>query len=237
MELPNSGESYINPDLPERQRRLGRITLMAVIGPTASGKTTLINRLMERKPGDFHKIVGYTSRPPRSGEIDGVDYHFAEKEQMSEMLNNGEFLQLETLPSGDIYGTTFESYLSSKPNIFTVAAQAMPNFREYGFYSVKPVFVVPDGLSEWNRRILAQGITSAQLPKRLEEAKESFEFALSDGLTKFILNDFIDDAVDRFVQAKDEKEIWLEEIARASAKIIFDQLKLGIVPNLARTIK
>jgi guanylate kinase len=228
MELPKSRESYINSNQTERERWLGRITLWAFVGPTVSGKTTLMNELENRLPNEFVRVVGYTNREIRSNEIDGVDYHFINTEQMRDMHNRGEFLQLECLPSGDVYGTRLDSYHEGRINMFAVAAQALANFRLYGFEKVKPLFIVPDSNLVWRERLNQQGIPIDKIPKRIEEAITSYETALNDDEMQFILSDKIEDALNRIILFINGKKIYDEDRAKITAAINLDKLKLNI---------
>jgi len=76
--------------------------IIAFIGPSASGKTTLQKHL------GLDKIVTHTSRPPRSGEIDGVTYHFSDKEKIINMFEQGLSLQC-TEYYGFYYSTEIKS--------------------------------------------------------------------------------------------------------------------------------
>ena len=54
--------------------------IFTLTGPSGSGKTTLVGQLVEKYPNRVERIVTTTSRPPRPGETDGVDYHFLSRE-------------------------------------------------------------------------------------------------------------------------------------------------------------
>lgn len=76
--------------------------MICILGASAAGKTT-VARELEALCG-YHRIVTYTTRPPRRGEIDGVDYHFVENETYHNMLASGEFLETGSYNGWD-YGT------------------------------------------------------------------------------------------------------------------------------------
>lgn len=217
MELPKPGESYINPNVIARRRALGKVSLLAFVGPTASGKTTIMNEIELRHSNEFKRVVGFTNRPMRLGEADGQDYYFLDNSKMQQMHEQAEFLQLETTPAGDTYGTRLDSYTPKKINMFAVLAQAMPNFREYGFVEVKPVFIVPHSHNFWLELLGSQDIPKHKIAGRKIEAIQSYKFALSDEQTKFILNDYIADAVERVLQASHDESVWNEKQARLIA--------------------
>ena len=78
--------------------------LLVLTGFTASGKDTLMNRLLESGAVD-HQLMSYTTRPPRQGEIDGVDYNFLRNDAFEGMLAKDEFFQYRQVesPKGTYY--------------------------------------------------------------------------------------------------------------------------------------
>jgi len=74
-----------------------------ITGPSGVGKGTLIRGLLERLP-ELELSVSATTRPPRPGERDGVDYHFLTPEEFDRAVANGEFVEHATY-SGHRYGT------------------------------------------------------------------------------------------------------------------------------------
>lgn len=78
------------------------ISLVVFQGPSASGKTTLQAVL------GLPRIVTWTSRAPREGEIDGVDYHFTQRETLERMMNEGKMLETSEY-RGHLYGTSLAS--------------------------------------------------------------------------------------------------------------------------------
>jgi len=66
--------------------------VLVVSGPSGVGKDAVIQRLQERRP-DLHFVVTATSREPRAGEVDGVDYHFVGREQFEEWVEKGQLLE------------------------------------------------------------------------------------------------------------------------------------------------
>ena len=80
--------------------------IVVISGPSGAGKTTLLRRLSECCLQPFEHSVSATTRPPRPGEIDGVDYHFLSHEEFAQRRAAGEFLECcEVFGRGDWYGT------------------------------------------------------------------------------------------------------------------------------------
>ena len=79
--------------------------LIVISGPSGVGKDTVIKRLLELDP-NLRYSVSYTTRPPRPGEVDGVNYHFVSREEFERLIREGAFLEHATY-DGNLYGTPF----------------------------------------------------------------------------------------------------------------------------------
>ena len=79
-----------------------------VLGKSGSGKTELVKILTEQFK--YEKIVTYTTRPIRDGEVDGVDYNFISLEQFKDMLDKDEFVEYFVAGNGWHYGTKKDSF-------------------------------------------------------------------------------------------------------------------------------
>ena len=66
--------------------------MLVIVGESASGKTTLVNMLINANPG-YHKVITYTTRPIREGEQNGVDYYFVSEDTFQEMIEKGKFVE------------------------------------------------------------------------------------------------------------------------------------------------
>lgn len=77
---------------------------LVLCGPSGSGKSTLLKRLLKEFPDRYGFSVSHTTRAPRPGEVDGVHYHFSNKEYMLTAIANEDFIETATF-SGNIYGT------------------------------------------------------------------------------------------------------------------------------------
>ena len=76
-----------------------------ITGPSGVGKSTLIKKLMAEFPDDFGFSVSHTTRDPRPGEQDGVDYHFVSRERMQSDIDAGFFVEHAEV-HGNLYGTS-----------------------------------------------------------------------------------------------------------------------------------
>lgn len=95
--------------------KIQKYKIIALIGESGSGKDTLLKELSKSKH-IFNEIISYTTRSPREGEKDGVDYHFVSIEEFSKKVLSGEMLEA-TVFNGWGYGTAEESLSIDKVNI------------------------------------------------------------------------------------------------------------------------
>ena len=77
--------------------------IFTLTGPSGSGKTSLVNKLMKKYPNHVKKIVTTTSRSPRCGETNGVDYHFLSREEFEHAVADGKFIEHVEF-GGNLYG-------------------------------------------------------------------------------------------------------------------------------------
>ncbi len=82
---------------------MSRPLLIVVSGPAGSGKTTLCSRLTDAYPQAIRRVITCTTRAPRPGEVDGVDYHFLARAEFEKQIAAGVFLEHATV-HGNLYG-------------------------------------------------------------------------------------------------------------------------------------
>jgi len=157
-----------------------------VIGPSGSGKTTLLKGLgLPYVPSDV-------TRPRRPEEIDGYDYKF--RDDYARILGDiktGRFVQIAISPDGEFYATSENAYPSSGWASIAIVADAVPKIREIGFHETLSVFITPPSYESWLTRMDRHNLDDERLKKRLAEAKRSYNFALNDNETHFVLSDEI----------------------------------------------
>ncbi|HCF37983.1 MAG TPA: guanylate kinase [Thermosipho africanus] len=148
-------------------------TLFVVSGPSGVGKTSIISALMNKLENIVFS-VSCTTRPPRPGEVDGVDYFFVSRDKFIEMREKGEFLEWAEV-HGNLYGTPKRFVLENieKGNRIILdidvqgALQVKRNFDDAVF-----IFVAPPSYEVLKERLLKRGTENSQsMLKRLENAK------------------------------------------------------------------
>jgi guanylate kinase len=171
--------------------------LIVISGPSGAGKTTLLKKLCERCPG-LSVSVSATTRPPRPGERDGVDYHFLSPDEFHARRRAGEFLEcFEVFGRGTWYGTLASevspSLAAGKSIVLEIDVQGTMAVLER-FRDAITIFVHPSSLDELERRLRGRGTESDDsIQRRLEVARR--ELASADRYQHQVLNDDVDRAV------------------------------------------
>ena len=179
--------------MPSRPRGL----LFIVSAPSGTGKTTLVERLVERTP-DLKMSRSYTSRPAREGEVAGVDYNFVSRERFEAMVAVGEFLEWADV-FGNLYGTSAadtERILESGTDlVLVIDVQGARKVRRRGIETTA-IFVMPPSFEVLERRLRGRSKDSEQeIQKRLQVARQ--EVAAYAEYDYVVVNDEITAAVDR----------------------------------------
>jgi len=201
------------------QQQLANIELIAIVGPTGVGKTTIIEKL------GLPHVASDVTREPRSGEENGKEYNFRNDYlSIIDDIQNGEYAQFLVAKNGEFYGTRASSYPASGPATMAIIASAVPVFRTLGFKKVIPIYILPPSYVEWMHRI-GTG-RSLDLEARMDEARESLPIAITDPTYKFVLNDDLDLAVgevETFINGGDINP-HRKQLAASSADLLFGRL-------------
>jgi guanylate kinase len=172
--------------------------LFIVASPSGGGKTTLIRRVMQELAAqgrEAHFSVSHTTRQPRPGERDGVDYHFVDRPAFQAMVAAGAFLEFAEVHA-NLYGTSgaeVEGRLERGCDVFLdIDVQGARQVRASVPDAVK-VFVFPPSHAELRRRLVERRLDDqAAIELRLRNAvQEMREYAEFDFV---IINDRLDDA-------------------------------------------
>lgn len=173
--------------------------LIVLCGPAGVGKGTVLGRVREQHP-QIWLSVSATTRKPRPGEVDGVNYFFMTELEFLAKEDAGEFLETADVFGLAHYGTpvkpVVEHLEQNIPVILEIDIQGARSVKqragELGL-DVVTVFIAPPSFEELKRRLVGRGTeTPEQQAKRLETAK--IELAAEPEFDKVIVNNVVDDA-------------------------------------------
>ena len=173
--------------------------LIVLCGPAGVGKGTVLGRVREQHP-QIWLSVSATTRKPRPGEVDGVNYFFMTEQEFLAKEDAGEFLETADVFGLAHYGTpvkpVVEHLEQNIPVILEIdiegACSVKQRAGELGL-DVMTVFIAPPSFEELERRLVGRGTeTPEQQAKRLETAK--IELAAEPEFDKVIVNNVVDDA-------------------------------------------
>lgn len=175
---------------------------IVVSGPSGTGKSTLLKRLMAEYPNTFGFSISNTTRQPRAGEKDGVDYYFSTVDMFKKMINNNEFIEWAQF-SGNYYGTSIAavkhvSDVLKRTCILDIDMQGVKSVKKTDL-NARYLFLSPPSIEELKRRLEGRGTeTPESLAKRVAAAAAEMEYANSGAHDKIIVNDNLEKAYKEF---------------------------------------
>ncbi|MFA5370784.1 MAG: guanylate kinase [Sideroxydans sp.] len=170
-------------------------SLFVISAPSGAGKTSLVQALLQTNP-QIDLSVSYTTRSPRTGEIDGKDYHFVSREQFLAMAASGEFLESAEV-YGNLYGTScswiMQENARDRDILLEIDWQGAAQVRGL-FPECLCIFVLPPSLETLAQRLQGRGKDAPEvIAARLAAAREDVSH-----LSEFdyvIINTNLDEAV------------------------------------------
>jgi guanylate kinase len=171
--------------------------VFVITGPSGVGKGTLIRGLMERLPV-LELSVSATTRAPRPGEQDGVDYHFLTREEFDRKVREGEFVEHADY-AGRSYGTLRseleERVRAGAPVVLEIEVQGARQVRASVPDAVQ-VFIAPPTLQELRTRLIGRGTDDPEgVERRLRVAAE--ELMAQPEFAHVVVNDRLQDALEQ----------------------------------------
>ncbi len=153
--------------------------LFLVSGPSGSGKSTLCHSL--RASADFAYSVSCTTRPPRTGEVDGTDYHFLDEEEFQRRVKAGEFLEHAQVHGRYHYGTLQKEVVvhldAGRDVLLEIDVEGARQVRNHPDpvirASLADIFILPPSMQELERRLRGRGTEEEEMVRvRLATALE-----------------------------------------------------------------
>lgn len=211
------GPTYFSNDAVKQQ--LAHVELLALVGPTGAGKTTITEKL------GLPIVKSDVTRPQRPDERHSDTYIFrSDYKEMESEIESGEYVQFVVSASDEFYGTRISAYPQGGVCTMPVAAAAIPSFKALGFKKLTILYIMPPGYIEWMKRI--GKLRASDLSKRMDEAMVSLRTAITDSDYKFVLNDEIDSAVADIHKVLHGEELSSRraELARETADLLLERL-------------
>ncbi|MCK9236317.1 MAG: guanylate kinase [Acholeplasmataceae bacterium] len=174
--------------------------LIVLSGPSGVGKGTVRKALFQLPNHDLVYSVSMTTRPPRAGEVDGVDYYFVSKKEFLDRIENDGFLEWAEFV-GNYYGTpkdkVEEQLMEGKEVVLEIEVEGALQVREIMKDAVF-IFLVPPGKKALYDRLNVRGTESETIVLERMQKAES-EFSLAHKYDYIVVNDEVNNAADRIM--------------------------------------
>lgn len=174
----------------------GNIIILSA--PSGTGKTTILKNVMPEL-GPISFSISHTTRSPRPGEADGVDYHFVSKDEFRKRRDQGDFIEWAEV-HGNYYGTSIQSVLQLQEEgqdvVLDIDIQGARQVRAK-LPEASSIFIIPPSWEEQEKRLRSRGTDDdATINLRLNNAKK--ELSDIDLYDFVVVNDTIEDAATMF---------------------------------------
>ena len=179
----------------------GEKYLFVVSGPSGTGKDTVVAKLLGSHP-KIEKTVSATTRAPRPGEQEVVDYYYRSVEQFRQLIDTDQVVE-HNFYNGNYYGTLREEVdkrlAARKVVVLVIDVHGAANIRRM-FPGATTVFLLPPSVEELEHRLRGRGTeTEGSIQERLATARQ--ELAQQDKFTLKLVNDRVDTCADALYEA------------------------------------
>lgn len=153
---------------------------LIIAGVTASGKDAVLRQITETS--NYRQVVTHTTRPSRPGEQNAQHYHFVSEEQMLELANNIQFVEMQNIHGGTIYGTSIQAYqdvvqAGHKP-LIRIDVQGIEQLSRH-IHGLRAYFLLPPSFEIWQERLEKRGhMSHTEKIRRFRSAKDELERVL-----------------------------------------------------------
>ncbi len=171
--------------------------LVVFSAPSGSGKTSIVEHLLQQEYLPLSFSVSATTRPRRKGEVDGRHYHFLDKTEFFRLRDEGAFLEWEEVYAGSYYGTLHQAIQDiwdrSKHVIFDIDVVGGLNIKAQYPERTLAIFVQPPNIATLRERLRARSTESEEIIE-MRVAKAEKELKEAPKFDRIIVNDSLDDA-------------------------------------------
>ncbi|KAI1134938.1 guanylate kinase [Hypoxylon sp. FL0543] len=181
------------PTLPKDRRPI------VISGPSGVGKGTLIQKLFDTHPNTFITTVSHTTRKPRAGEVEGVNYFYVSPSEFSSLVSKNAFVEHACF-SGHHYGTSKQTIADQTAKglvvVLDIDMQGIQQVKAGSEIDARYVFVKPPSFEELEARLRSRGTEREEdVQKRLSQAKVELGYAETSGVyDAIVVNDDLEKA-------------------------------------------
>lgn len=173
--------------------------VIVLCAPSGCGKSTIIHTLLDSNAVDMKFSVSATNRKPRSGEVDGVDYHFMTTEQFRDAIAQNRFIEWEQVYPGRYYGTLKDEVVKTADSgenvLLDIDVKGALNVKKLFGDRALTIFILPPDIETLRKRLIARGTDALdEIERRVSKAE--YEISFADQCDIRIINDKLDDAVE-----------------------------------------
>ena len=172
--------------------------IIVIAAPSGCGKSTIINALLEGGDLNLGFAVSATTRPPREGETEGVNYYFMREEDFRDAIAEGRFVEFEEVYPGRFYGTLrseIDRIIDEGHNIILDldVNGALSVKKLYGVDAMS-IFIAPPSIEELRRRLEFRGTETPEvIDVRVDRAQ--YERSRASEFDTSVVNDRLDEAI------------------------------------------
>lgn len=173
--------------------------VIVLCAPSGCGKSTIIHTLLDSNAVDMKFSVSATNRKPRSGEVDGADYHFMTTEQFRDAIAQNRFIEWEQVYPGRYYGTLKDEVVKTADSgenvLLDIDVKGAINVKKLFGDRALTIFILPPDIETLRKRLIARGTDALdEIERRVSKAE--YEISFADQCDIRIINDKLDDAVE-----------------------------------------
>ena len=172
--------------------------LIIISAPSGCGKSTIINEIIKNRDLKLEFSISATTREPRKGEKNGVNYYFMSLDEFNKAIENDELIEYEEVYPGRFYGTLNSEIdrirEKGKNVILDIDVMGGINVKHKLGNDALSIFIQPPSIDTLRQRLVARGTDSPEAIKERVD-KASFEISQADKYDKIVVNDILDIAV------------------------------------------
>lgn len=177
--------------------------LIIISAPSGCGKSTIINEIIKNEELKLSFSISATTREPRRGEIDGVNYYFLTEDDFKKAIKNDELVEYEEVYPGRYYGTLkkeIERICSLGRNvILDIDVKGGINVKKIYGESALSIFIMPPSIDILRQRLFSRGTESIEaINERVGKAE--FEISFANDFDYQIVNDQLNVAIEKTEQ-------------------------------------